>query len=115
MVRRSIKLSCKPSVESRHMYTILHPPRPVREFHDRIYAGQILRLDAVAQQMRLVTFTQQFLEDRFHPHVPVEIHRHLSHEQQVAQFAAATRDYAGSGEVKKLLREMIAAVSMEPA
>ena len=97
------------------MYTILHPPRPAREFHDRIYAGQILRLDALAQQTRLVTFTQQFLEDRFHPHVPVEIHRHLSHEQQVAQFAAATRDYARSDEVKRLWQEMFAAVGLDPA
>jgi hypothetical protein len=97
------------------MYTILHPPRPAREFHDRIYAGQILRLDALAQQARLVTFTQQFLEERFHPHVPVEIHRHLSHEQQVAQFAAATRDYARSDEVKRLWREMFAAVGLDPA
>jgi hypothetical protein len=97
------------------MYTILHPPRPAREFHDRIYAGEVLRLDGLAQQIRLVTFTQEFLEDRFHPHIPVEIHRHLSHEQQVAQFAAATRDYARSGEVKQLWREMFAAVGLDPA
>ena len=97
------------------MYTILHPPRPAREFHDRIYAGEILRLDGLAQQLSLVTFTRQFLEDRFHPHVPVEIHRHLSHEQQVEQFAAATRDYARSEEVKRLWREMFAAVGLDPA
>lgn len=96
------------------MYTILHPPRPAREFHDRIYAGEILRFDAVAQQLALVSFTRQFLEDRFHPHLPVEIHRHLSHAQQVEQFAAATRDYARSAEVKQLWRDLFAAVGLDP-
>jgi hypothetical protein len=96
------------------MYTILHPPRPAREFHDRIYAGEILRLDGLEQQGRVVAFTRQFLEERFHPHVPVEIHRHLSHEQQVEQFAAATRDYARSMEVKGLWRDLFAAVGLDP-
>ncbi len=96
------------------MYTIVHPPLTAREFHDRIYAGQILRLDALGQQARIVAFTQQFLEERFHPQVPAQIHRHLSHEQQVEQFAAATRDYARSQEVKWLWREMFAAVGLDP-
>ena len=96
------------------MYTVLHPPCPVREFHDRIYAGEILRLDGLAQQSRVVTFTRQFLEDRFHPYVPVEIHRHLSHEQQVEQFAAATRDYARCAEVKRLWCDLFAAVGLDP-
>jgi hypothetical protein len=97
------------------MYTILHPPSPAREFHDRIYAGEILRLDGLAAQARLVRFTRQFLEERFHPHVPVEIHSHLSHSQQVEQFAAATRDYARSDEVKRLWRELFGAVGLEVA
>lgn len=97
------------------MYTILHPPRPAREFHDRIYAGEILRLDGLVAQARIVAFTQQFLEERFRPHVPVEIHRHLSHEQQVEQFAAATRDYARSATVKQLWRDLFAAVGLDPA
>jgi hypothetical protein len=97
------------------MYTILHPPRPVREFHDRIYRGEILRFEGLAQQLELVTFTRHFLEDRFHPHVPIEIHRHLSHEQQVEQFAAATRDYARLDEVKRLWRDLFAAVGLDPA
>jgi hypothetical protein len=96
------------------MYTILYPPRPAREFHDRIYGGQILRLEGLAQQRELVTFTRQFLEDRFHPHVPVEIHRHLSDEQQVEQFAAATKDYARSAEVKRLWRDLFVAVGLDP-
>ena len=97
------------------MYSILHPPRPAREFHDRIYAGEILRLDGLAQQARIVAFTQQFLEERFHPHVPVEIHRHLAHEEQVERFAAATRAYARSDEVKRLWRELFATIGLDPA
>src|ERR1700760_194339 len=102
-------------LESALMYAILHPPTPPREFHERLYRGEILRLDALVQQARIVEFTRGFLEDRFHPHVPVKIHRHLSHQQQVEQFAAATRDYARSDEVKRLWRELFAAVGLDAA
>jgi hypothetical protein len=97
------------------VYTALQSPWPPRDFHDRIYAGEILRFTALPEQLRLVQFTQQFLEERFHPHVPVEIHRHLSHEQQVERFAAATRDYARTPEVKRLWAQLFAAVGLDPA
>jgi hypothetical protein len=97
------------------MYTIVHPPCPPREFHDRIYAGEILRLDGLPEHVRVVDFTRKFLEDRFHPYVPVEIHRHLSHDQQVEQFAAATRDYARSDDVKRLWRHVFEAAGLDPA
>jgi hypothetical protein len=97
------------------MYVILHPPCPPREFHDRIYAGEILRMDGMPEQARVVDFTRKFLQDRFQPYVPVEIHRHLSHEQQVEQFAAATRDYARSDEVKRLWRAVFEAAGLDPA
>jgi hypothetical protein len=97
------------------VYSIAHPPCPPRQFHDRIYAGEIVRLDAFQQYNKVVDFTREFLEERFHPHIPVEIHRHLSHDQQVRQFAAATRDYARSDEVKRLWREAFAAVGLDPS
>ena len=97
------------------MYAILHRPCPPREFHDRIYAGEILRMDGLAEHARVVDFTRKFLEDRFYPYVPVEIHRHLSHDQQVEQFAAATRAYARSDEVKRLWRQVFEAAGLDPA
>ena len=97
------------------MYVILHPPCRPREFHDRIYAGEILRLDGLPAHARVLDFTRKFLDDRFHPHVPVEIHRHLSHAQQVEQFAAATRDYARLDEVKRLWRRVFEAAGLDPA
>src|SRR6202012_5729490 len=39
----------------------------------------------------------------------------LSHQQQVEQFAAATRDYASSDEVKRLWRELFTAVGLDAA
>jgi hypothetical protein len=86
-----------------------------RQFHDRIYSGEILRLDGLAPFGKVVEFTRQFLEDRFHPHIPVQIHRHLSHEQQVEQFSAATRDYARLAEVKRLWRHVFEGVGLDPA
>lgn len=96
------------------MYTALQSPWPARDFHDRIYAGAIVLLRPLPEQQRLVAFTRQFLEERFHPHAPVEIHRHLDHEQQVEQFAAATRDYARSPQVKELWAQLFAAVGLDP-
>jgi hypothetical protein len=97
------------------MYSILHLPALPRQFHDRIYAGEILRLDGFAAFTKVVEFTRQFLEDRFHPHIPVQLHRQLSHEQQVEQFAAATRDYARLDEVKRLWRCVFEDMGLDPA
>jgi hypothetical protein len=97
------------------VYSLPQTPCPPRLFHDRIYAGEILRFDDLDPHARIVRFTQAFLEERFHPHVPVEIHRHLSHEEQVEQFAAATRDYARSADVKRLWRELFEAVGLDVA
>jgi len=97
------------------MYIPLNLPCPARQFHDRIYGGDILRLEDLREHVRVINFTRQFLEDRFHPHLPVEAHRHLSHDEQVQQFAAATRDYARSDEVKRLWRETFEAIGLAPA
>jgi hypothetical protein len=70
------------------MYMTAKAPYPPREFHDRIYAGEILRFQAFPEMRSLMEFTREFLEDAFFPHAPPEIHKYLSHERQLADFAA---------------------------
>jgi hypothetical protein len=87
---------------------------PCSDFHERIYAGQILRLEGIEALRDLVAFTRSFLEDAFAPHAPPEIHRHLSEEAQADAFAALSRDFSRSGEVKRLWRGIFEAVGLDP-
>lgn len=95
------------------MYTsIAQPPRP-RDFHDRIYAGQVLRLAGLRPMRELVAFTRAFLEDAFAPFAPVEIHRHLTHGEQTESFAQRQRDFARSPEVRRLWRDVFEAAGLD--
>ncbi|MFU0507775.1 hypothetical protein [Pseudaminobacter sp. NGMCC 1.201702] len=86
------------------MYTALRQALEPRDFHDRIYKGDVLRLLGLEPMRELVDFTRAFLEDAFAPFAPVEIHKHLSHEQQTVSFAERQRDFARSPEVRHLWR-----------
>jgi hypothetical protein len=95
------------------MYASVTLPCP--DFHDRIYAGQILRLEGIPALGEFVTFARSFLEDAFFPHPPPEIHRHLSHEAQVETFAAVSREFGRSAEVKRLWQAVFETVGLDPA
>jgi hypothetical protein len=86
------------------MYTDLRQALEPRDFHDHIYKGDVLRLLGLEPMRELVDFTRAFLEDAFAPFAPVEIHKHLSHEQQTVSFAERQRDFARSPEVRRLWR-----------
>jgi hypothetical protein len=97
------------------MYATVPLPCDPEEFHRCIYAGAILRLDGTTSFAAIVAFTRRFLENAFAPHPPPEIHRHLSHEEQVETFAALSRDYARSAEVKRLWRALFEEVGLDTA
>jgi hypothetical protein len=94
------------------MYSNVTQALGPRVLHDRIYAGDVLRFSALAPMRDLAAFTQVFLEDAFAPLVPVEIHRHLSHQQQTESFAQRQRDFARSPEVKLLWRNVFEAAGL---
>jgi hypothetical protein len=97
------------------VYTTIALPSDSEGFHRRIYAGEILRLGGTVSFAAIVAFTRGFLEEAFAPHPPPEIHRHLSEEEQVETFAALSREYARSAEVKRLWRALFEEVGLDPA
>lgn len=94
------------------MYSDVTQALGPRVLHDRIYAGDVLRFEALAPMRELVSFTQAFLEDAFAPFAPVEIHRHLSHDAQTESFAQRQRDFARSPEVRQLWRDVFEACGL---
>ncbi|MDR7222809.1 hypothetical protein [Aminobacter aminovorans] len=95
------------------MYSDVTQALGPRVLHDRIYAGDVLRFEALAPMRELVSFTQAFLEDAFAPFAPVEIHRHLSHDAQTESFAQRQRDFARSPEVRQLWRDVFEACGLD--
>lgn len=84
-----------------------------RTFHDRIYAGDVLRFGALQPMRELVDFTRAFLEEAFAPFLPAEIHRHLTHAAQTESFGQRQREFARSPEVKRLWRAVFEAVGLD--
>ena len=95
------------------MYTGIEGPLAPRDFHDRIYAGDILRLAGLTPMRELVIFARAFLEDAFAPFTAVEIHRHLSHQEQTESFAQRQRDFARTPEIKRLWRDVFEATGLD--
>ncbi|GAA2847647.1 hypothetical protein EDC40_108128 [Aminobacter aminovorans] len=95
------------------MYSNVTQALGPRVLHDRIYAGDILRFGTLASMTDLVSYSQAFLEDAFAPFAPVEIHRHLSHDQQTESFAQRQRDFARSPEVRRLWRDVFEACGLD--
>ncbi|MEO5325619.1 hypothetical protein PV773_20125 [Mesorhizobium sp. CC13] len=95
------------------MYTNVQPAFSPRDFHDRVYAGEVLRFATLRPMRDLAEFTRGFLEDAFAPFKPVEIHRHLSHEEQAESFAQRQRDFARLPEVRRLWRAVFEAIGLD--
>jgi len=97
------------------MYTSLPYPLPSADaFHDRIYAGDILRFDGIPALTELVAFTRAFLEEALFPHAPTLIHEELSHEAQVETFGATAREFGQLAEVKRLWQSVFESVGLDP-
>ena len=96
------------------MYSSLVLPSNARQFHDRIYAGEILRLDALQPMATLVEYAREFLEDALHPWPPQQIHRHLNHREQTERFAKWQNDFAGSAEIQQRWRDVVESLGMAP-
>jgi hypothetical protein len=83
------------------MYSALETPGNPRRFHDRIYAGEIMRVTDLPSMVALVELTRGFLEEALHPWSPQEIHRHLSHSEQTVRFAQCQSAFASAAEIRK--------------
>jgi hypothetical protein len=97
------------------MYRTFEAGTDPRGFHDALYAGAIARFDRLAEMQAIVAFTQSFLTDRFAPHPPPEIHRHMARSELSKLLSAVRRDYSGSLVVKKLWQDLFEAIGLDAA
>lgn len=86
----------------------------LRALHDRLYAGAILRFADVPEMQHIVALTRGFVEDRFHPHDPQQIHRLFGEGELAEKIAAVQRGYSRSDEVKQAWRSLFVALGFDP-
>ncbi len=96
------------------MYSSLQIPGSARQFHDRIYAGDIIRITELPAMAALVALTRAWLEDALHPWAPPEIHRYLSHDEQTLRFAQCQNAFARSKEVREHWRAVVESLGLAP-
>ena len=89
------------------MYSPFAHPGNARQFHDRLYAGEIIHATNLPPMTTLVEHTRAFLEDALHPWQPQQIHHHLNHDQQTIHFAKCQNDFASSAEIQRLWQDVI--------
>ena len=95
------------------MYSPFAVPGSARQFHDRLYAGEILRINEAPAMLALVEHTRAMLEEALLPWPPTHMHRHLIHEQQAVLFAKCQGAFAGSREIQGLWRAVIESQGLE--
>ncbi len=86
-----------------------------RAFHDSLYSGAVGLFQDLAEMKRIVELARGFLEERFSPYRPPEMHRHLSRAQLAESLSAAQRIYGGLEETAKAWRSLFEAVGLDPA
>jgi hypothetical protein len=96
------------------MYHSLAFPCSPDDFHERIYGGQILAIEAQPVMAELVKFTQDFLQDTMFPHCPTHIHRHWTHARQAERFTHFQQQFHQSAEVQRLWTELMEALALDP-
>jgi hypothetical protein len=89
------------------------PPRDPALLCAALYAGGIVRYSGLSAMAAIITATRTFVEERL-AHPPVEIHRHIEHEELASQLASIQRDYARSSELKKLWKALFEAAGLDP-
>src|SRR4029077_20856218 len=94
------------------MYTEFAPGSDVDVLHDALFQGAIARLNNLKEMSAIVGFTQNFLEERLTPIEPVRIHE-MEHDLG-GRCAELKREYANSGKVKELWKNLFEAVGLDP-
>ena len=92
-----------------------NPPGDPSSLYAALYAGEIVRFSGLPATAALVAFTRAFVEARLAPHAPVEIHRHLDPSALPTRLVSVQREYSRSDEVRRLWRELLEAVGLDPA
>ena len=97
------------------MYDSLALPCRPDDFHQRIYRGQIIAIDAQPAMAELVRFTQAFLQDAMSAHHPTHIHRHWTQAQQAEHFTRLQQQFHQAPEVKRLWVTLMESLGLDLA
>lgn len=95
------------------MYSALDIPGGARQFHDRIYAGEIIRVTDLPAMAALVAVARELLEEALHPWSPQAIHRHLSHSEQTVRFSRCQNAFASSAEVQRRWQAVVESIGID--
>ncbi|NUU38605.1 hypothetical protein [Pseudomonas sp. C2B4] len=96
------------------MYSALEVPGSARQFHDQIYAGEIIRLSDWPPMAALVACTRELLEEALHPWPPQEVHRYLSHSEQTVRFAQCQHAFASSADIRLRWQAVVESLGIAP-
>lgn len=91
-----------------------NPPADPSALYAALYAGEVVRFSRLPPMASLVAFTRALVEERLAPHPPIEIHRHLDPGALATRLAALQSEYARSAEVRRLWRDLLEAVGLDP-
>lgn len=96
------------------MYQTPDTPLAPDAFHDRIYAGEILRFGDLPAMAALAAYARDFLEAALAPHPPAEIHRHHGPAALVELIPPLQTAFARSAEARRLWQAVFEAVGLAP-
>jgi len=97
------------------MYHALALPCRPEDFHERIYAGQVLEIASQPAMAELVSFTQAFLQEAMFPHCPTHVHNHWTEAQQAERFTRCQHDFHQAREVKRLWATLMESLGLDLA
>ena len=104
-----------PSLLPNSMTDALTPPSSARDFHDRIYRGDIVEIAGNAAMTELVAHARGLVEEALRPHDPQRLHEHLTPAQQIDTLTALQRAFTASADTRRIWRALLASLGLDPA
>jgi len=96
------------------MFTVLEKPLPVREFHNRIYEGEMFCFRQIPEMLAILSASKKHAEECLFPLQPTLAHRDLSREILVETFGKYRRSYHQNEEIQSLWGKLFSAIGYEP-
>ena len=96
------------------MLSEIHYPINPREFHDRIYAGEILCFRSLPEMANLVEHTKSLASAAASPHSPPEVHKHFSREEMIDVFGEYQRNFSRSEVSLSIWQNLIEQIGLSP-
>ena len=95
------------------MFTELTKPLPPREFHDRLYAGEMFCFRQLPEMRAIIAASQSHAEACLAPLHPTRAHNDLSRGALIDTFGAYRRDYHKDDAIQALWSDFFAAIGFD--